>query len=104
MSLFYGTWKQLHDLDAVGLWESGLAAHVWAQWYDSEALCLCVFPQEMFPSYTAKVTCDFPNTSHHHYTMSIHYLILSSAQPFLMFGSHSLSSREEGAEDSGPSS
>ena len=42
MSLFYGTWKQLHRLDAVGWWESGLGAHVWAQWYDSEALCLCV--------------------------------------------------------------
>ena len=40
MSLFYGTWKQLHHLDAVGLWESGLGAHVWAQWCDSEALCL----------------------------------------------------------------
>ena len=42
MSLFYGTWKQLHRLDAVRWWESGLGAHVWAQWYDSEALCLCV--------------------------------------------------------------
>ena len=58
MSLFYGTWKQLHHLDAVGLCESGLGAHVWAQWCDSDALCLCVFPQEMFSSYTAQVTCE----------------------------------------------
>ena len=56
MSLFCGTWKQLHHLDAVGLWESGLGAHVWAQWCDSEALCLSVFPQETFFSYKAKVT------------------------------------------------
>ena len=58
MSLFYGTWKQLHHLDAVGLCESGLGAIVWAQWCDSDALCLCVFPQEMFSSYTAQVTCE----------------------------------------------
>ena len=30
MSMFYGTWKQLHHLDTVGLCESGLGAHVWA--------------------------------------------------------------------------
>ena len=40
MCLFSGTWKQLHHLDAVGLCESGLGAHVWAQWCDSDALCL----------------------------------------------------------------
>ena len=30
MSVFYGTWKQLHRLDTVALCESGLWAHVWA--------------------------------------------------------------------------
>ena len=30
MSVFYGTWKQLHHLDTVGFCESGLGAHVWA--------------------------------------------------------------------------
>ena len=30
MSMFYGTWKQLHRLDIVALYESGLWAHVWA--------------------------------------------------------------------------
>ena len=30
MSVFYGTWKQLHRLDTVGFCESGLGAHVWA--------------------------------------------------------------------------
>ena len=68
-------------------------------------LCVCVcFLRRCFPLTQQKSPVNFPNTSHHHYTMSIYYLILSSAQPFLMFGSHSLSSREEGAEDSGPSS
>ena len=28
MSVFYGTWKQLHHLDAVGLCELGLGAQV----------------------------------------------------------------------------
>ena len=30
MSVFYGTWKQLHRLETVGFCESGLGAHVWA--------------------------------------------------------------------------
>ena len=30
MSVFYGTWKQIHHLDTVGFCESGLGAHVWA--------------------------------------------------------------------------
>ena len=30
MSVFYSTWKQLHHLDAVGLYESGLGAQVCA--------------------------------------------------------------------------
>ena len=87
MSLFYGTWKQVHHLDAVGLWESGLGAHVWAQWYDSEALCVCVFPQEMSPSYTAKVTCElskhFSSPLHNVYTLADSFL--SSAIPHVWF-------------------
>ena len=83
MSLFYGTWKELHHLNAVGLWELGLGAHVWAQGYDSEALCLCVFPQEMFPSYTAQVTCElskhFSSPLHNVYTL--HDSLLSSTIP-----------------------
>ena len=83
MSLFSGTWKQLHHLDAAGLWESGLGAHVWAQWCDSEALCLCVFPQETFFSYKAEVTRElskhFSSPLHNVYTLPDSFL--SSAIP-----------------------
>ena len=43
MSLFYGTWKQLHHLDVVGLCESGWGVHVWAQvvWFWS-SVSVCV--------------------------------------------------------------
>ena len=43
MSLFYGTWKQLHHLDVVGLCESGLGVHVWAQvmWF-CRSVSVCV--------------------------------------------------------------
>ena len=103
MSLFYVTWKQLHHLGAVGLWESGLGAHVWAQGYDSEALCLCVFPQGMFRSYTAKVTCElskhFSSPLHNVYTLRDS--LLSSAIPHVWLTFIFL---EEGAEDNGPSS
>ena len=52
MSVFYHVWKQLHPLDAEGLCESG-----WGPYVDPRGvilkLCVHVFPQEMFPSYTA---------------------------------------------------
>ena len=60
MSLFYGTWKQLHHLDAVGLWESG-SGPICGPSGVILKLCVCAFPQEMFPSYTAQVK--------HHFTL-----------------------------------
>ena len=89
MCLFSGTWKQLHHLDDVGLCESGLGAHVWAQWCDSGALCLCVFPQEMFPCNTALVTCElskrFLSPLHTDYTLLDSFLSSSIPHIWLIF-------------------
>ena len=60
MSVFYGTWKQLHS-------SFRCCEFIWIR-VESPCvgpcgvflmLCLCVFPQEMFPSYTAQVNCEF---------------------------------------------
>ena len=78
--------KQLHHLDAVGLCESGFGAHVWAHvvWFWNS---VCVFLlRRCFPLTEHKSTGNFLNTSHHHHTLDIHYLILSSTQSFLKFG------------------
>ena len=86
MSLFYGTWKQLHRLDAVGWWESGLGPMCGPSGMILK-LCACVFPQEMFPSYTAKVTCELSK----HFSSPLHnvYILpdsfLSSAIPHVWF-------------------
>ena len=55
-------------------------------WCDSEALCVCVCFLRCFPLTQHKSAVNFLNTSHHHCTLAIHYLILSSTQPFLKFG------------------
>lgn len=90
VSLFYGTWRQRHHFDAVGLCESGLGAHVWAHWYDSEALCLCVFPQEVSLLHSTShlwtfsallitsahclyITWFFPQLSHSSCLLNIHF-------------------------------
>ncbi len=68
MSVFYGTWKQLHHLDVVGLCESGLGALCESRWCDSEVLCLWVLPLEMFPWYTALVNCELSK----HFSLPLH--------------------------------
>ena len=91
--------KQLHHLDAVGLCESGLGGHVVGFWG-----CVCVsFLRRYFPLTQNKSTVKFLNTSHHHSTLAIHYLILFSTQPFLKFGEYSFSSVGDGAEKNGAS-
>ena len=48
------------------------------KWYDSGALCLYVFPQETFPSYTAQVNCElskhFSSPLHTDYTLPDSFL------------------------------
>ena len=47
-------------------------------------LCVCMcFLRRRFPLTQHKSTVNFLNTSHHHCTLTIHYLILSSIQSFL---------------------
>ena len=86
MSVFYGTWKQLHRLDTVGFCESGLGAHVWAHvlWFWS-SMCVC-FLRLCFPLTQCKSTVNCLNTSHHHWTLFTYYLTLPSTKPFLKFG------------------
>ena len=72
---------------AAGLCESGLGDQVWAHvvWFwGSVCFCVSVCFLRCFPL-TQQLTISFLNTSHHHCTLMIHYLILSSAQPFLKF-------------------
>ena len=62
------------SFNAVDLSESRLGAHVWAHvvWFWS-SVCVCVFPQEILPSYTAQVNCplykDFSSPLHTGYTL-----------------------------------
>ena len=42
MSVFYGTWKQIHHLDTVGFCESDLGHMCGPMCCHSEALCVCV--------------------------------------------------------------
>ena len=49
--------------------------------------CVCVcFLWRYFPLTQHKSTVNFLNTSHHHCTLTIHYLILPSTQPLPRFG------------------
>ena len=57
----------------------------WHMWGDFEALSVCVSSVDTALK-QHKSTVNFLNTSHHHSTLAIHYLILSPAQPFLKFG------------------
>ena len=65
MSVFYRTQKQLHQLDAVALCESGLGTQVWAHvvWYWS-SMCVC-FLRTCFPLRQYKSSVNFLNTCHH---------------------------------------
>ena len=72
MSLFCGTWKQLHHLDAVGLWESG-SGPICGPSGVILKLCVCdCFLRRRFSLTKQKSPVNFPNTSHHHYPKSIH--------------------------------
>ena len=48
-------------------------------------VCVC-FLRRYFPLTQHKSTVNFLNTSHHHCTLTIHYLILPSTQPLPRFG------------------
>ena len=57
----------------------------WHMWGDFEALPVCVSSVNI-AVIQHKSTVNVLNASRHHCTLAIHYLILSSVQPFLKFG------------------
>lgn len=65
------------------------------------SVCIVCFLRG-FPLTQRKSTVSFLNTSHHHCTLIIHYLILSSTQSFLKFGEELFSSSGDGVEKTGP--
>ena len=90
MSVFYGTWKQLHSLfrycefiwirvESPGVGPCGMFL----------VLCVCVFLQEMFPSYTAQVNCElskqFSSALHTGYTLPDSFLNSVIPQVCLIF-------------------
>ena len=57
----------------MGLCELGLGAHEWAQWYDSEALYLCISSGDVSLLHNSPE--NFLNISHNQCTVTILYLI-----------------------------
>ena len=81
--MFYGPWNKLHHLDAGGLCESGPTCGPCVVILKLSVCIVCFL--RGFPLTQRKSTVSFLNTSHHHCTLAIYYLILSSTQPFLKF-------------------
>ena len=73
-------------------------------WCDFKALCVCVFHQEMFLSYTAQVNWElskhFSSARHAGYILLDSFLNSAIPQVWLIF----ISSDGDGTEKNGPSS
>ena len=58
--MLHSPWKTREWLSGVGLCLWKLSVPLWACWCDCESVCVeeCLFPQELFPTHTARYTCQ----------------------------------------------
>ena len=58
--MLHSPWKTREWLSGVGLCLWKLSVPLWACWCDCKSVCVeeCLFPQELFPTHTARYTCQ----------------------------------------------